>query len=116
MEGVQYSMVGAIPAVSSMVQRKLTLGYREVESCTDSPILRRGQRVRGHEFHWSVLGQAAEPEQSVYRVIDQSDRLEGFQVGSVWASYIHIHLGSDPSLARRFVDTCATGRTVGERR
>ncbi len=107
LEGVQYPMVGAIPAVSSMTGRRLTLGYREVESCTDSPLLRRGQRVRGHEFHWSVLEQPSDPEQSVYRVTDQDNRPEGFQVGSVWASYIHIHLGSDPSLAPRFVETCA---------
>jgi len=42
-------------------------------------------------------------------VVDQDNRADGFQVGSVWASYVHIHLGSDPSLARRFVDTCARG-------
>jgi len=42
-------------------------------------------------------------------VVDQDNRADGFQAGSVWASYVHIHLGSDPSLARRFVDTCAEG-------
>ncbi len=109
LEGVHYPMVGAIPVVSSMVGRQLHLGYREVESCTDSPLLRKGQRVRGHEFHWSVLEQPADPEQSVYRVVDQDNRPEGFQTGSVWASYIHIHLGSDPTLAKRFVETCAGG-------
>ena len=109
LEGVQHTMVGAIPVVSSMVGRQLHLGYREVESCTDSPLLRKGQRVRGHEFHWSVLEQPADPEQAVYRVVDQDNRPEGFQAGSVWASYIHIHLGSDPTLAKRFVETCAGG-------
>ena len=109
LEGVHYPMVGALPVVSSMVGRQLHLGYREVESCTDSPLLRKGQRVRGHEFHWSVLEQPADPEQAVYRVVDQDNRPEGFQAGSVWASYIHIHLGSDPTLAKRFVETCAGG-------
>ena len=109
LEGVQHTMVGAIPVVSSMAGRQLHLGYREVESCTDSPLLRKGQRVRGHEFHWSVLEQPADPEQAVYRVVDQDNRPEGFQTGSVWASYIHIHLGSDPTLAKRFVETCAGG-------
>jgi cobyrinic acid a,c-diamide synthase len=107
LEGVQYPMVGAIPVVSTMSGKRLTLGYREVESCTDSPLLPRGQRVRGHEFHWSVLGQPPELEQAVYRVVDQQGRPEGFQLGSVWASYIHIHLGSRPGLARRFVEVCA---------
>jgi cobyrinic acid a,c-diamide synthase len=108
LEGTQYPMVGAIPVVSSMEGRRLHLGYREVESRTDSPLLSRGQRVRGHEFHWSVLEQPPDPEQSVYRVIDQDNRAEGFKIGSVWASYIHIHLGSGPTLAQRFVDTCAS--------
>ena len=109
LEGVHYPMVGAIPVVSSMVGRQLHLGYREVESCTDSPLLRKGQRVRGHEFHWSVLEHPGDPAQAVYRVVDQDNRPEGFQSGSVWASYIHIHLGSDPALAKKFVDTCAGG-------
>jgi cobyrinic acid a,c-diamide synthase len=107
LEGAPHPMVGAIPVVSSMEGRRLHLGYREVESRTNSPLLARGQRVRGHEFHWSVLEQPPDPEQSVYRVVDQENRPEGFQVGSVWASYIHIHLGSHPSLAPRFVESCA---------
>ena len=107
LEGVEYPMLGLIPAVSAMSTRRLTMGYRELESRTDSPVLRRGQRVRGHEFHWSTLEQPPDPGQSVYRVLDQGDRADGFQVGSIWASYVHIHLASDPSLARRFVDSCA---------
>ncbi|MCI0845990.1 MAG: cobyrinate a,c-diamide synthase [Chloroflexi bacterium] len=112
LEGVEYPMLGLIPAVSAMSNRRLTMGYRELESRTDSPVLRRGQRVRGHEFHWSTLEQPPDPDQSVYRVLDQGDRADGFQVGSIWASYVHIHLASDPSLARRFVDSCAPRSTV----
>ena len=106
LDGAEYPMVGALPVITSMSDRRLTLGYREVEACEETPILNRGQRVRGHEFHWSVLTEQPTPEQAVYRVVDQENRLEGFRVGSVWASYIHVHLGSAPGLARRFVETC----------
>jgi cobyrinic acid a,c-diamide synthase len=106
LDGAEYPMVGALPVITSMSNRRLTLGYREVEACEETPILNRGQRVRGHEFHWSVLTEQPAPEQAVYRVIDQDNRPEGFRVGSVWASYIHVHLGSAPGLARRFVETC----------
>ena len=109
LEGVTHSMIGIIPAESAMSQTRLTLGYREVESCSDSPVLRKGQRVRGHEFHWSTLAQQPEPEESVYRVVDQDNRPDGFRKGNVWASYVHIHLGSREGLARRFVETC-TGK------
>ncbi len=106
LDGADYPMVGAIPVVTSMSNRQLTLGYREVEACEDTPLLKRGQRVRGHEFHWSVLTEQPGPEQAVYRVVDQDNRPEGFRMGSIWASYIHIHLGSAPGLARRFVESC----------
>ena len=107
LEGKQHPMVGVIPAVSAMSDKRLVLGYREVESRIDNPLMGRGQRVRAHEFHWSTLEAPPSEEQSVYKVVDQENRPDGFHVGSVWASYVHIHLGSDPSLARRFVDTCA---------
>ncbi len=107
LEGAQHSMMGTIPAVSAMSNQRLTLGYREIEARTDGPLMRRGQRVRAHEFHWSTLAEPPTPEHSVYTVLDQGNRADGFQSGSVWASYLHIHLASDPSLAPRFVDTCA---------
>jgi len=107
LNGASHEMLGVIPAVSAMSHRQMTLGYREVESLGDGPLLSKGQRVRGHEFHWSTLEEPPDPEQSVYKVVNQDNRADGFQVGSVWASYIHIHLGSDPSLAPRFVETCA---------
>ena len=107
LEGIHYPMVGAIPVVSSMEGRRLHLGYREVESNTNSPLLCKGQQVRGHEFHWSVLETPGDQSRSVYKVLNQDNRPEGFQYGSVWASYIHIHLGSDPDLAKRFVRICS---------
>ncbi len=111
LDGVTHAMLGVIPAESAMSQTRLTLGYREVESCSDSPVLPRGQRVRGHEFHWSTLAQQPEPEESVYKVVDQDNRPDGFRTGNVWASYVHIHLGSRKGLAARFVETCAAVST-----
>jgi len=111
LEGVTHPMIGVIPAESSMSQSRLTLGYREVESCSDSPVLQEGQRVRGHEFHWSTLAQQPEADESVYKVVDQDNRPDGFRKGNVWASYVHIHLGSRPGLASRFVETCAAVTT-----
>ncbi len=107
LDGRQFPMVGAIPVVSSMEGRRLHLGYREVEACAEGPLLRAGEQVRGHEFHWSVLQNPPGEESAAYRVVNQGGRPEGFRHGSVWASYIHVHLGSRPGLARRFVDACA---------
>ncbi len=110
LEGVTHPMIGIIPAESAMSRSRLTLGYREVESCSNSPVLLKGQRVRGHEFHWSMLVQQPAAGESVYKVVDQDNRPDGFRTGNVWASYVHIHLGSRPGLASRFVETCTAAK------
>ena len=110
LDGQQFPMVGVIPVVSSMEGRRLHLGYREVSACGDGPLLRSGEQVRGHEFHWSVLQEPPDAASAAYQVVNQEGRPEGFRAGSVWASYIHVHLGSRPGLAKRFVDTCTANQ------
>ena len=110
LDGTHHDMAGLIPVSSSMAESRLVLGYREVEALADGPLLTRGQRVRGHEFHWSVQEVNPTEGDAMYSVLDQEGRPEGFRSGTVCASYIHLHLGSDPSLARRFVDTCASSK------
>ena len=106
-EGEAHRMVGLIPAKSSMSKGRLTLGYREVEALGDGALLAKGERVRGHEFHWSVADSPASPELATYAVRSQDGRIEGFRSGSLWASYIHVHMGSRPEMARRFVAECS---------
>ena len=106
-DGQAHPMAGLLPAASAMSQSRLSLGYREVEALSDGPLLASGQQVRGHEFHWSTLEQPPQVDESVYRVVNQGGRPDGFRAGSVWATYVHVHLGSSPRLAPRFVETCA---------
>ena len=111
-DDVAYPMAGLIPAVSAMSQSRLSLGYREVEARADGPLLASGQQVRGHEFHWSTLEQPPQDNESVYRVVNQGGRPDGFRAGSVWATYVHVHLGSALGLAPRFVETCAAHSVI----
>ena len=106
-DGEAHEMVGLIPAKSSMSKGRLTLGYREVEALADGAVLAKSERVRGHEFHWSVADSPASAEQATYAVRSQDGRIEGFRDGSLWASYIHVHMGSRPGMARRFVGECS---------
>jgi len=104
LDGNEHPMVGAIPVHSQIDSPRLHLGYRTVQAMADGPILNRGQIVRGHEFHWSNLksGYSA----NAYRILEKEERQEGFQKKNTLASYIHIHLGSLPYMATRFVENC----------
>ena len=111
-DGREHPMVGAIPARSRLDGHRLSLGYRIVQSLGAGPLLRRGEVARGHEFHWSVLDAGAAPL-NAYRVLEPAPRREGFQVGNMLASYIHLHLASVPTMARRFVERCRRYRERG---
>src|SRR3712207_9038918 len=47
-------MCGVLPARGRMAGR-LAIGYREAFALGDSPLWRRGEAVRGHEFHYSAV-------------------------------------------------------------
>ena len=105
LEGNEYPMVGAIPVSSQIDSPRLSLGYRTVQALGDGPLLRRGETVRGHEFHWSVIEKNTNAS-NAYCILDKGKRLEGFHKKNLLASYIHLHLGSLPKMAVRFIDSC----------
>ncbi len=107
-----HDMVGAIPDWSSLRMPRLTLGYRKVRARQDTPLLRRGEVVRGHEFHYSVLDRQPPRDNAAYDVLGKQSRREGYSSGNLLASYVHLHCGSSPSLAPRLVDRCAAGETA----
>lgn len=103
-----FPMVGVFPTRARMQPRLAGLGYVEVEGLDHSGWLPLGERARGHEFRYSVIDEMPEEIQRRYRVTTAAgERQEGFAVGGVLASYIHLHFGSCPRFAARFVAACA---------
>ncbi len=94
-------MCGVLDAQAAMTDR-LVLGYREAEAASPSTLWRAGERLRGHEFHYSTVtpGAGAAPG---WRL----PRTEGFVTGRVHASYLHTHWAATPHVARRFLDAAA---------
>jgi len=105
-QGIRYPMVGLIPVRTTMEGARLHLGYRHVKALVAGPILGRGDEARGHEFHYS-RSEALEQVTPLYQVLGRGHWQEGFQVGNVWASYIHLHFGYSPRMAPRFVSWAA---------
>jgi cobyrinic acid a,c-diamide synthase len=94
-----HALAGVVPAEGRMTDR-LTLGYRRVRARAASPLGPAGTELRGHEFHYSALDPPGD-------ALDWSGRAGdgrgGFAGAGLLASYIHVHLGADPSPAERFV-------------
>ncbi|MBK6018411.1 cobyrinate a,c-diamide synthase [Streptomyces sp. MBT53] len=99
-------MCGVLDASARMSER-LTLGYRDAVALSDSVLAVAGTRMRGHEFHRTVVepGSGAAPAWGV-RAPDR--RVEGFVQQGVHASYLHTHWAAEPGVARRFVERCRT--------
>jgi cobyrinic acid a,c-diamide synthase len=94
-----HAMSGVIPADGTM-SSKLTLGYRSAEVMTDCPLGKKGQVLRGHEFHYSTVT----PDGLALRLRGRhGEGHAGFAGPRLLASYLHLHLGGDPSPAERFV-------------
>jgi cobyrinic acid a,c-diamide synthase len=98
-------MCGVLDARGRMTGR-LTLGYREAVAVGDSALAAAGTRVRGHEFHRTVLEPGTGAE-AAWGVVRPERRLEGFVSGGVHASYLHTHWAATPRMAGRFVERCA---------
>ncbi|GIX48476.1 MAG: cobyrinic acid a,c-diamide synthase [Candidatus Tectimicrobiota bacterium] len=112
LEGREYAMVGLLPGRSVMTGR-LTLGYRVAQAASDSWLFRAGERVRGHEFHYSVWeGRPASLPPAFHLLPPHGQghpQPEGACLGTLWASYVHLHFWSNPALSRRFVGKMGTG-------
>ncbi|MFG2439499.1 cobyrinate a,c-diamide synthase [Streptomyces sp. NPDC048508] len=99
-------MCGVVDATARMHER-LTLGYRDAVAVTDSVLAPAGTRMRGHEFHRTVVEPGAGPAPA-WGVRAPERRVEGFVQSGVHASYLHTHWASEPGVARRFVERCLT--------
>ncbi|KUN54671.1 cobyrinic acid ac-diamide synthase [Streptomyces avermitilis] len=99
-------MCGVLDAEARMSGR-LTLGYRDAVAVGDSVLAAAGTRMRGHEFHRTVVepGAGAAPAWGVRAPVR---RVEGFVQHGVHASYLHTHWAAAPGVAHRFVERCRT--------
>jgi len=105
-EGRRHRMAGLWPGWSTLRRRRLKLGYRTVSAAPGNvlhPLV-----VSAHEFHYSrTMGREPPPTSAAWEVLDEPGRTEGWAGPGLVASYIHLHLGAQPGLARRLVAACS---------
>lgn len=100
----EHAMAGALPPVCRNTGRLSRFGYATLTAETDGLLLRAGEEIRAHEFHYwdaddpgSALT-ARKPSGRSWRCAYVSDTL--------YAGYPHLYFYSNPNAARRFVEKC----------
>ncbi len=109
-KGNFFTMAGVFPFETQMKKERLHLGYRNVFLQKDCILGKKGDRLRGHEFHYSsIVGQRAtvkEYHNLAYALRNNNGECfsdEGYRYKNTLASYIHIHFGSNHNIAQEFI-------------
>jgi cobyrinic acid a,c-diamide synthase len=113
-----HDFVGTFPVTTRMLSRRKALGYREVEITADSILGPAGTVARGHEFHYSEMGEMPLRIKRTYRVSKNDVDLgtEGYRSKNCLASYLHLHFGSCPGMAVAFVESCRNFASATKRK
>ena len=113
LDGSEHPMVGLLPTHVRMRPKKLTLGYVEVELVRDTLLGQRGTVLRGHEFHYSRIDEVPPSVPRAYRLRRRrggEEQAEGYLLGNVLLSYVHLYFASNPEIAERFTQHCQQRR------
>jgi cobyrinic acid a,c-diamide synthase len=104
-DGNAYPMLGILPLEMEMTSKLVDFGYVTVTFAQDCLLGPQGTTIRGHSFHYSRIcssGEVATSYQVDFSLSGKQQR-EGFTRGNVLASYVHLHFGANPVVARHFV-------------
>jgi cobyrinic acid a,c-diamide synthase len=108
--GAEFPMVGIFPTKCRMQDRLAALGYVEVEGSGSHPMLRSGERARGHQFRYSTIDPMPDSIDRAYCMRPVSSRMaagrEGYVFNNCLASYVHLHFLSNPMAAYRWLESC----------
>ncbi|RHR27048.1 cobyrinate a,c-diamide synthase [Clostridium sp. AF19-22AC] len=104
-DGVFRSVAGVIEGRAVKKDRLVRFGYIDLQAQKDGIYFKKGERLRGHEFHyWDSTDNgtdclAVKPDKKRFWECIHME-------GSLFAGYPHIHFYSNPVFAERFIENC----------
>lgn len=101
----RYPLCGAVPSVFRMTGRLQRFGYKQLRARADNMLLRCGETVPCHEFHYSD-GSFCGTDLTVLKNGAEQGAC-GVCTKTLFAAYPHIHLCSRPEMAAALVAACA---------
>jgi cobyrinic acid a,c-diamide synthase len=115
-DGEPHAMAGVLPLDFTMDREHLSIAYVTATTAADSPLGPAGTKVRGQEFHQSrVVASRTDPaEPDLYELARSDDRRfrAGLARPNVAASYVHLHLASNPTVATNLARAAQAHRAL----
>lgn len=109
-DGKHYSMVGVLPGKGIKKGRLTRFGYIELTAEMNGVYMKKGEKIRAHEFHYWDSTENGEDTLAV-----KPDGVRKWQAvhmkGNLFAGFPHLYFYSNPKVARRFVEACRTYRS-----
>ncbi len=119
-KGNKFPMAGLLPFQTK--KGSLKVGYRKLNPITESPILKKGQLITGHEFHrWEIENKRNNHMSNNIAKLNSKKKhtlsklweakgwevksdLEGWASKYFHASWIHLHWASSPNIIRNWAN------------
>ena len=115
--GNVHAMAGVFSGQAVMTKKLQMVGYVEAVLTQDSLLGRKGTKLHGHEFHFSVE-QAAEDEKRPFaftKLRNNQTYGAGRKYKNALGSYLHLHFAGCPAAAESFVENCLAWKLEKEK-
>ncbi|MGB1416112.1 MAG: cobyrinate a,c-diamide synthase [Synechococcus sp.] len=111
LDGRPHAMAGVLDFTAR--RGTLQVGYRTLRPQRDGLLTRRGDQLRGHEFHrWELDTGSRNGDTSLWEIEGwrSQGRAEGWTHPKLHASWVHLHWASCSTICSRWDDALAIGK------
>jgi cobyrinic acid a,c-diamide synthase len=113
-DGETHAMAGVLPLDFTMDREHLSIAYVTATTAADSPLGPAGTKARGQRFHQSrLVASPTEPAEADLFDLSTSaghESHDGLARPNLAASYVHLHLASNPEIATNLASAARAHR------
>ena len=112
-DGVFHDMAGVLPGSAGNGGKLVRFGYAELKSSKDSMLLKKGESVPVHEFHYWDSTENGH-DLSASKTLSGRTWECGFAGDTMYAGFPHLYMAGHPEMAERFVEACRSYKKQSE--
>ena len=112
-DGVFHDMAGVLPGSAENGGKLVRFGYAELKSNKDSMLLKKGESVPVHEFHYWDSTENGH-DLSASKTLSGRTWECGFAGDTMYAGFPHLYMAGHPEMAERFVEACRSYKKQSE--